>query len=91
MNLPNHPENHFIHTYVVERDGERPYSDATLKLSCDLVIEEANKALAMKDIAEQEQLLVKWLKERNDSARIGLQSVVAKRLVLYGRKGGLGW
>ena len=91
MSLPDHPENHFIHTYMVNRGGERPYSEVTLKLSCDLVIEEANKALAKKDIADLQQLLDRWLKEQNESARLGLQNLVAKRLVLCGGEGGLGW
>ena len=46
MSIPDHPENHFIHTYVVDRGGERPYANVKLELSCDLVVEEAKKALA---------------------------------------------
>ncbi|KAH9252792.1 hypothetical protein BASA81_001843 [Batrachochytrium salamandrivorans] len=43
--VPDHPENHFIHIYAVDRE-DLPYSKFTLKLSCDLVVEEAKKALA---------------------------------------------
>ena len=70
----NHPENHYIHTYVVKREWKPPFADFTLKFLCDLVVEEVRKSLAKQQVEHLEALLYEWLVNQSIASRL-FQSV----------------
>ena len=73
MTLPSHPENPFIYTYVMNREGK--FLPTPNSLSNDPVVLLSKEGSRKKGCVDSEQTLVKELIVKNDSARLSLQKL----------------